>query len=167
MGTMANLLALTLIAGMAQAWAFRTQDRGSKMHVDSTGKFPNYECDENGANELLEKYKTARVDAVKGPNEIAQIVTDEVSYRLPILGTYRGKTEVIKDYLNKNPAKPGENYRNDVLKPATDVKVGVSAKGTLTFDAKPLLWWKNGLTATITLTCSTTKRWLITSIYVA
>lgn len=127
--------------------------------------FPNFPCTEDGANKLMAKYQMARIDSKNGPTEISQLLSDDATYTIPILGTYKGKQAVINDYMKKNAAVPGYNYRNDVLRPAKVVVPGAAAEGAMKFDAWKM-WWHNGLTATSSLKCAG-NRWMIQKIVVA
>jgi len=131
----------------------------------ATKDFPSFGCTEDGANKLMAKYQAARIDGKNGPNQISKMLLDDATYTVPILGTFKGKNAVINDYMTKNPAVPGYNYRNDALRPAMIVAPGVAAEGALKFDAWKI-WWHNGLTATSSLKC-VGNHWMIQKVVVA
>jgi hypothetical protein len=133
-----------------------------------TSNFPNFPCTNEGASELVDKYKMARVDASNGPNEIGQLLTDEATYKVPLIPTYRGKHAVVNEYLKKHPARLDSEYRNDVVQPITITKAGTAAQVTMLFDTWNN-WWAHtapARPATASLAC-VDARWMIEGIVVA
>merc|ERR1719331_3237258 len=76
------------------------QAKFAAKHRALSEGFPYFPCTEDGAMELVDKYKSARADAKHGPRDIGQLLTDEATYISKQEGTsgiykriYKGRHE--------------------------------------------------------------------------
>jgi len=126
---MPSILLLCLLASALEVQAVRktVNDVDQLVKVDDTEEvkvaanvkgFPNFPCTEDGAKQLLEKYQTARVDTTNGPEDIGQLLEEDIHKVKPkwesqlalweadVMGPYyilppsRNPLNAVKDWVN-------------------------------------------------------------------